>query len=65
MRTDSTSLPSKPSRESPIALESNGRSIDDSNVIASQFNDYFCTIGSNLAESVKCVTGGKQPKDLY
>ena len=33
----------------------------DPNVIANQFNDYFCNIGSNLADSIICTTR-KQPK---
>ena len=57
-------LPSKPSLESPIALKNNGQFINNSNVITTQVNDHFCAIGSNLTESIECVTG-KQSKDFY
>ena len=32
-------------------------------IIANQFNDYFCSIGSNLADSIICTTR-KQPKSF-
>ena len=50
-------LPCKPNREPPLAF----KETQDSNVIANQFNDYFCSIGSNLADSIICTTR-KQPK---
>ena len=52
------------SRESPIVLKDNGQSINDPIVMATQFNDHFCTVGSNMAESVERVTG-KQLEDIY
>ena len=41
----------------PLAL----KETQDPNVIANQFNDYFCNIGSNLADSIICSTR-KLPK---
>ena len=52
-----SALPCKPNREPPVAF----KETQDPNVIANQFNDYFCSIGSNFADSIIC-TSGKQPK---
>ena len=52
-----SALPNKPNREPPVAF----KETQDPNVIANQFNDYFCSIGSNLADSIICTTR-KQPK---
>ena len=52
-----SALPCKPNREPPGAF----KETQDPNVIANQFNDYFCSIGSNLADSIICTTR-KQPK---
>ena len=52
-----SALPRKPNREPPGAL----KETQDPNVIVNQFNDYFCSIGSNLADSIICTTR-KQPK---
>ena len=52
-----STLPCKPNREAPVAF----KETQDPNVIANQFNDYFCSIGSNLADSIICTTR-KQPK---
>ena len=43
-----SALPCKPNREPPVVL----KETQDPNVIANQFNDYFCSIGSNLAHSI-------------
>ena len=47
----------KPNGESLVAL----KETQDPNVIANQFNNYFCSIGSNLVDSIICTTH-KQPK---
>ena len=53
-----SALSCKPNREPPVAF----KETQDPNVIANQFNDYyFCSIGSNLADSIICTTR-KQPK---
>ena len=52
-----SALPCKPNREPPVAF----KETQDPNVIANQFNDYFCSIGSDLVESIICTTR-KQPK---
>ena len=52
-----SALQCKPNREPPVAF----KEIQDPNVIASQFHDYFCSIGSNLTDSIICTTC-KQPK---
>ena len=52
-----SALPCKPNREPPVAF----KETQDPNVIANQFNDYFCSIGFNLADSIICTTR-KQPK---
>ena len=51
-----SALPCKPNREPPVAF----KETQDPSVIANQFNDYFCSIGSNLADSIICTTR-KQP----
>ena len=43
-----SALPCKPNREPHIAF----KETQDPKVIANQFNDYFCSIGSNLADSI-------------
>ena len=55
-----SALPYKPNREPPVAF----KETQDPNVIANQFNDYFCSIGSNLADSIICTTR-KQPKCFH
>ena len=47
-----SALPCKPNCEPPVAP----KETQDPNVIANQFNDYFCSIGSNLADSMICTT---------
>ena len=56
-----SALPCKPNRKvyprAPLCF----KGTLDPNVIANQFNDYFGSIGSNLADNIIC-TKGKQPK---
>ena len=42
----------KPKCEPPVAF----KETQDPNIIANQFNDYFCSIGYNLANSIICTT---------
>ena len=45
-------LSHKSTREPSLALKVNDDHItDDLNTIANQFNNYFCTIGSNLVDT--------------
>ena len=39
-----------PMLETPLNFKVNNHGTDDPNTIANQFNNYFCTIGSNLAK---------------
>ena len=52
-----SALPCKTNREPTVAL----KETQDPNVIGNLFNDYFCSIGFNLAHSIICTTR-KQPK---
>ena len=54
-----SALPCKSNRQPPLRQKKR----QDPNVIANQSNDYFCRIGSNLADSIIC-TMSKQPKDF-
>ena len=54
-------LPHKSTREPPLTLKVNDHITDDPNTIANQFNNYFCTIGSYLADIINSETT-KQPK---
>jgi len=56
-------LPSKLSRESPSNLKVDNLITDDPGTISNQFNDYFTSIGANLANNISSITG-KQPKDF-
>ena len=56
-------LPSKPSRDPPAMLKINELVTQDPNVIANQFNDFFCSIGPKLADNINYATG-KQSKDF-
>ena len=47
-----SALPCKPNREPLVAF----KETQDPNVIANQFNDYFCSTGSNLADSIICTS---------
>ena len=55
--------PHKSTRELPLALKVNDNVTDDPNTIANQFNNYFSTIGSNLADTINSETT-KKPKDF-
>ena len=48
-----------PEREPPIVL----KETQDPNVIANRFNNYFCSIESNLTDSIFCIAG-EQPKQF-
>ena len=52
-------LPHKLTLEPPLALKLNDHITDDPNTIANQFNNYFCTIGSNLADTMNTETTKK------
>ena len=56
-------LPHKSTLEPPLALKVNDHIVDDPNTIANQFNNYFCTIGSNLADTINSETT-KKPTDF-
>ena len=55
-------LQHKSTLEPPLALKVNNHITDDPNTIANQFNNYFCTIGSNLADTINSETT-KKPTD--
>ena len=52
----------KSNREPPLALKVNDHITDDPNTIANQFNNYFCTIGSNMADTIHSETTKKKKK---
>ena len=54
----------KSTREPPLALKVNDHITDDPNTIANQFNNYFCSIGFNLADTINSETT-KKPKDFF
>ena len=56
-------LPHKSIREPPLTLKVNDHVTDDPNTIANQLNNYFRTIGSNLADTIDSETT-KKPKDF-
>ena len=56
-------LPHKSTREPPLTLKVNNHITNDPNTIANEFNNYFCTIGSNLANTINRETT-KQPQDF-
>ena len=56
-------LPYKSNLEPPLALKVNDHITDDPNTIANQFNNCFCTIGSNLADTINSETT-KKPTDF-
>ena len=57
-------LPHKSTLEPQLALKVNDHITDDPNTIANQFNNYFCTIGSNLADTINSETT-KKPTDFF
>ena len=56
-------LPHKSTREPPLAFKVNDHITDDPNIFANQFNNYFCTIGFNLEDTINSETT-KKPKDF-
>ena len=52
-------MPCTPNRKSPVALQE----AQNPKVIANQFNNYFCGVELNLADSIFCTTG-KQPNNF-
>ena len=58
-----SALPTNSSRESPSALKVGGVFSEDPNIIANQFNNYFGTIGFNLANKITSLKH-KSSKDF-
>ena len=56
-------LPHKSTLEPPQTLKANNHITDDPNTNANQFKNYFCTISSNLADTINSETT-KKPKDF-
>ena len=56
------SLSSK--REPPCSLKVNGTTSEDPITIANEFNNFFCTIGSNLADKIEEIPD-QRPDDFY
>ena len=52
-------LPQKSTLETQLALKVNDHITDDPKTIANQFNNYFCAIGSNLADTINSETTKK------
>ena len=50
-----TALPTKPNCSPPTSLTTNDSSIYNPCKISNHFNNFFCTIGSNLAKRVKTM----------
>ena len=48
-------LPTNSSRESPSVLKVDGVLSENRVIVANQFNNYFCTIGFNLANKITSV----------
>ena len=57
-------LPRKSTREPPLTPKVKDHITDDPNTIANKFNNYFCTIGSSLADTINSETT-KKPKDFF
>ena len=57
-------LPNKSKREPPCSLKVNGTTSEDPITIANEFNNFFCTIGSNLADKIEEIPN-QRPDDFY
>ena len=57
-------LPNKSKREPPCSLKVNGTTSKDPITIANEFNNFFCTIGSNLADKIEEIPD-QRPDDFY
>ena len=58
-------LPSKSSREAPSSVRLNNMTTsEDPTTVANKFNNFFCTVGQNLAEKIEQVPN-KRPEDFF
>ena len=57
-------LPSKSSREAPSSVRLNNMTSEDPTTVANKFNNFFCTVGQNLAEKIEQIPN-KKPEDFF
>ena len=58
-------LPSKSSREAPFSVRLNNMTTsEDPTTVANKFNNFFCTVGQNLAEKIEQLPN-KRPEDFF
>ena len=58
-------LPSKSSREAPSCVRLNNMTTsEDPTTVVNKFNNFFCTVGQNLAEKIEQVPN-KRPEDFF
>jgi len=49
-------IPNKPNRQPPHSIMVHNSLIENNETISNHFNNYFCTIGSNLAEKIETTS---------